>query len=125
HIFGCVVSLEKTADEQARTVLTAAMAAHAWMKIVVVVDADVNPHDPDEVMWAIHTRCRPDTGIHLVPGAPSFPRADIARVHGGKIGIDAKYPGAMAEVFKRRRFPGMETLDLATYIDDVTALPRR
>jgi len=31
------------------------------MKFVIVVDADVNVHDAEEVMWAIHTRFSPET----------------------------------------------------------------
>ena len=116
QILGCVVAIEKTSDEQARAVMLAAMAAHAWMKIVVVVDADVDPHDAEDVLWAIHTRCRPDSGVHVVPGVPSFPRADTKPVHSGKLAIDATVPMAMREVLKRRRFPGLESIDLAAYI---------
>jgi len=116
QILGCVVAIEKSSDEQARAVMLAAMAAHPWMKIVVVVDADVDPHDPEEVMWALHTRCRPDSGVHVVPGVPSFPRADIKPVHSGKLALDATVPMAMREVLQRRRFPGLESIDLADYV---------
>lgn len=115
QILGCVVAIDKTSDAQAKEVLNAAMAAHAWMKIVVVVDADVDVHDPEEVLWAIHTRATPDTGIVQLRNVGSFQRADVAAVHKGKLGIDATVPMAMREVFARRHFPGMAELKLEDY----------
>ena len=91
HIFGCVISLAKADDAQPRAVLQAALAAHSWMKIVVVVDADVDPHDPQDVLWAVHTRHRPDTGIVRIENAAGFPRADVRAVS-RQIGLDATAP---------------------------------
>ncbi len=115
HIFGCVISLEKHSDAEVQAVLKAALEAHPWMKLVVVVDADVNPHDDEEVLWALHTRFRPDTGLLYLPGVPSFQRADVRAVHRGKMGFDATAPMEMQAVFKRRRFPGSENIRLSDY----------
>ncbi len=117
HIFGCVISLDKADDAQPRAVLKAALAAHSWMKIVVAVDADVDPHDPQEVLWAVHTRHRPDTGIVRIENAAGFPRADVRAVHRGKIGLDATAPLDMKDTFRRRRFPGIETVNPIDYFD--------
>lgn len=117
HIFGCVVSIEKSSDDQARAVLLAAMAAHPWMKIVVVVDADVDPHDATEVLWAIHTRNTPETGVYVIPRLGSFQRADVRAAHRGKVGIDATAPIAMRDVFGRRQFPGIDELNLDDFLD--------
>ncbi len=116
QILGCVVSMEKKRDDQARAVMLAALAAHPWMKFVVVVDADVDPHNAGEVMWAIHTRATPDTRILQLPGLPSFPREDVAGLHRGKLAIDATYPVAKRHQFERRRFPGIESIDLKDYL---------
>lgn len=117
HIFGCVVALEKTSDEQARAVMLAALAAHPWMKVVIVVDADVDPHDPEEVLWAVHTRHTPETGAHVIPRLGSFQRSDVRDAHRGKIGIDATAPMNMRGVFRRRQFPGMEAINLDEVLD--------
>jgi UbiD family decarboxylase len=93
------------------------MSAHPWMKVVVVIDADVNPHDPFDVIWAIHTRHTPETGIMMIPRLSSFQRADVRDAHRGKIGIDATAPMAMREVFKRRIFPKIESIQLDDYLD--------
>lgn len=114
HIFGCVVSIRKRTDEQARAVMMAGLAAHAWMKFVIVVDDDINPHDPEEVWWAVQTRSRPDTGLYHIPNLGSFPRADVRPVHKGKVGIDATVPLDLKHVFERRRF---SDIDLEDYLD--------
>ncbi|MFQ5684208.1 MAG: UbiD family decarboxylase [Candidatus Binatia bacterium] len=40
---------------------------------IVVVDADVDPTDMNEVLHAITTKCHPVNGIHAVPHIPGFP----------------------------------------------------
>ena len=40
---------------------------------IVVVDADVDPTNMDEVLHAIATKCHPVNGIHPVPHIPGFP----------------------------------------------------
>lgn len=119
HIFGCVVSIEKTSDDQARAVMLAALASHPWMKVVVVVDADVDPHDPQEVLWAVHTRNTPETGIYTIPRLGSFQRADVRDAHSGKVGIDATAPMSMRNVFRRRAFPGLDEIDLDVVLDPI------
>lgn len=114
HIFGCVVSIRKRTDDQASAVMLAALAAHNWMKLVVVVDEDIDPHDAHEVLWAIQTRSRPDTGLCHIPRLGSFPRSDVRAVHRGKIGIDATVPMDLKGVFKRREFPDIALED---YLD--------
>ncbi|HZT07300.1 MAG TPA: UbiD family decarboxylase [Chloroflexota bacterium] len=40
-------------------------------RFVIVVDEDVNVHDPQEVFWAIGTRCDPATTISILTGCQS------------------------------------------------------
>jgi 4-hydroxy-3-polyprenylbenzoate decarboxylase len=40
-------------------------------RFIVVVDEDINPRDPEDVLWAIGTRCDPQTAITTVGGCPS------------------------------------------------------
>jgi 4-hydroxy-3-polyprenylbenzoate decarboxylase len=37
-------------------------------RFVVVVDEDINPRDPEEVLWAIGTRCDPETTLTILKG---------------------------------------------------------
>jgi 4-hydroxy-3-polyprenylbenzoate decarboxylase len=40
-------------------------------RFVVVVDEDINPRDPEEVLWAIGTRCDPETAVTILKGCQS------------------------------------------------------
>jgi 4-hydroxy-3-polyprenylbenzoate decarboxylase len=40
-------------------------------RFVVVVDEDINPRDPEDVLWAIGTRCDPETTITILRDCPS------------------------------------------------------
>jgi 4-hydroxy-3-polyprenylbenzoate decarboxylase len=37
-------------------------------RFVVVVDEDINPRDPEEVLWAIGTRCDPESSMTILKG---------------------------------------------------------
>lgn len=117
YVFGCVIAIEKDNEDQPKTALLAAMAAYSWTKVVVVVDADVNPFDASDVLWAIQTRCTPETGIYVVPRIPSYTREDVRDIHRGKVGIDATVPMDKRALFARRRFPGEASVRLEEYID--------
>jgi len=40
-------------------------------RFVVVVDEDINPRDPEDVLWAIGTRCDPETTLTVLKGCTS------------------------------------------------------
>jgi UbiD family decarboxylase len=40
-------------------------------RFVVVVDEDINPRDPEDVLWAIGTRCDPATTLSILPPCQS------------------------------------------------------
>lgn len=117
YVFGCVIAIEKDNEDQPKNALLAAMAAYSWSKVVVVVDADVNPFDAADVLWAIQTRATPETGIYNIPRIPSYTREDVRDIHRGKVGIDATVPMDKRDLFARRRFPGEEGLRLEDYLD--------
>lgn len=117
YVFGCVIAIDKQNEDQPKNALLAAMAAYSWTKVVVVVDSDVDPFDAADVLWAIQTRCTPDTGIYVVPRIPSYTREDVRDIHRGKVGIDATVPLAKKDLFERRRFPGEERIRLEDYVN--------
>ena len=116
YVFGCVISIDKQNDDQARNAMLAALGGYSWTKVVVVVDKDVDPFNAADVLWAIQTRCTPETGIYVVPRIPSYTREDVREVHRGKVGIDATAPISMKDLFERRRFPGEADIRLEDYI---------
>jgi 2,5-furandicarboxylate decarboxylase 1 len=118
------VQIAKRQDGEAKNVMLGAFAGHYDVKQVIVVDEDVNIHDPTEVEWAVATRFQADRDLVVVAGAqgsPLDPSTTLTgRVDGqsAKMGLDAtrplKYEG---HTFTRVRVPGEEKVDLATAID--------
>lgn len=72
HIGGgndfCVVRLQKDAQGDAWQLLSAAAALDPVCKYVVVVDHDLNPRDPDQMLWALCYRVRPETDMVVQRG---------------------------------------------------------
>jgi len=64
----CVVSIKKTHPGQAWQVLNGTVTASMVRKIVVVVDDDIDPRNPDSVNWAITWRMQPDRDVRIIKG---------------------------------------------------------
>lgn len=112
------IKLAKTQDGEGKNVLLGAFAAHYDIKHAVVVDTDVDIHNPTEVEWAIATRFQADRDLLLVPnsqGSKLDPSTD--RGVGTKMGLDATIPvGAPEMKFKRIAVPGEDAVDLEAVI---------
>ena len=63
------VSVRDPAPGQARNIAMAAFGDNLSLKLVVVVDDDVDVHDEQEVMWAVCTRFQADTDLDVVRNA--------------------------------------------------------
>jgi UbiD family decarboxylase len=114
QIMGCVVSIFRGADTDVKAAMQAALDAHRWMKCVVFVNEDVDPHDAEDVIWALHTRFTPDTGILHRPGIQGFSR--VKGTHVGKVALDATYPAHLEPEFRRRVFPDLDKIRLEDYV---------
>lgn len=110
HLF---VQLRKRSEGQPKNVICAAFGAHYDVKHVVVVDEDVDVHDPQQVEWAVATRFQADRDIVLVGGAQGSildPSTDEGV--GAKMGLDATRPLHYEEHrFTRVRIPGEDEVD--------------
>lgn len=101
-VFGCFIRLKKRNEQQPKNVLLSALASYAWTQFVVVVDEDVNVRNPNDVFWAIQTRCCPQHGVILIPGVSSYTREDVKDENIGKLGIDATAPLNKSHIYRRR-----------------------
>jgi UbiD family decarboxylase len=110
-ILGGAISIRKaSADEPARLIADA-FGRYRWLKVLVVVDEDVDVHDPADVCWALATRGRIGPAItHLADGS-GFPR-DPHGMHRGKLGIDATIPIGTWPEHERKRPPRHGSLRL-------------
>jgi len=88
--FHAVVQIEKQEEEDGLKAIQAAMAAHGSLKHVLVVDTDIDIHDPRELEYAIATRVRGDQDIYMYPnvrGSTLDPRSVDGMTT--KVGVDA------------------------------------
>ncbi len=114
-VFGSFIRLKKRTEEQPKNVLLSALAAYAWTQFVVVVDDDVDIHNPDDVLWAIQTRCCPERDVMIIPGVSSYTREDVKDENVGKFGIDATAPLHKKHIYKRRSNPLDQGIKLEDY----------
>src|SRR6185369_16022559 len=112
--FHLYVKLKKNHEGQGKNVILGAFAGSFDLKHVIVVDEDVDIHNPTEVEWAVATRFQADRDLVIVPEAQGSKLDPSARDGvGAKMGLDATKPLAAAEMtFKRIRVPGEETVDV-------------
>lgn len=88
--FHAVVQIEKETEEDARRAIDATMQAHGSLKHVLIVDTDIDIHDPLDLEYAIATRMRGDEDIVLYPnvrGSTLDPRSQEGMTT--KVGVDA------------------------------------
>jgi 4-hydroxy-3-polyprenylbenzoate decarboxylase len=86
------VAIRKGYPDQARKVMHAIWGAGqlAACKFVIVVDADVDVHDLDAVLFAVGAHCDPARDLESAFGPSDIlDHAAIRRGSGGKLGIDA------------------------------------
>lgn len=124
------VKFDKRREGEPKNVMMCAFAGHYDVKQVIVVDTDVDVHDPQQVEWAVATRFQADRDLMVVAGAqgsvldPSTtvgrdgPNGEPAPAYcqgiSAKMGLDATKPVAYhGHVFTKVRVPGEESVDLA------------
>ncbi len=90
-----VVQIDKDAADAGKQAIAAAFRGHGSLKHVWVVDADINPFDPNDVEWAVATRFQADRALIVLENQPSSsldPSAHHApgqKSRTAKMGIDA------------------------------------
>ncbi|MBN9459595.1 MAG: UbiD family decarboxylase [Burkholderiales bacterium] len=102
--YHAVVQIAQKRAGWAKQALMAAFAAFPPLKMVTVVDDDVDIRDPGDVEWAMATRLDPRHGIMVIENVfghglnPSFP--DYL---GSKVGFDATRPFPHTPAYDRAR----------------------
>ena len=90
-----VVQIAKTSPDDGRAAIEAAFRGHSSLKHVVVVDEDVDPHNMEEVEWAIATRFQAHRDLHVFQDQPSSSLDPSAqhipgqKARTSKMGLDA------------------------------------
>lgn len=114
-VFGCFIRMKKSDERQPKNILLSALASYAWTQFVVVVDEDVDIRKPDDIFWAIQTRCCPEKDVMVIPGVSSYTREDVKDENVGKFGIDATAPLDKKHIYKRRTNRMEDKINIADY----------
>lgn len=97
--FHCYIALDKRSDGEVRNAVMAAMATDLYLKLVIVVDGDVDVYNDRDVMWAVANRVQADTDTFIIPrcqGSETDPSS-------GEGGMTAKM--VIDATKKRKDFP--------------------
>jgi len=92
--FTAYVSIEQGRPGEAKHVIPIVLGVDHYLKLVIVVDDDIDVFDESDVMWAVATRVQADRDLVVIGGslgAMLDPSADDRGVT-AKLGIDATRP---------------------------------
>ncbi|HJL82342.1 MAG TPA: UbiD family decarboxylase [Acidimicrobiales bacterium] len=91
--FLAIIQIDRDNPGSPKNLAMAAMAAHINIRNVVVIDRDIDIHEPSDLHWAITNRVHWEDDVFTVASAQGHemdPTADTRGV-GTKVGIDATY----------------------------------
>lgn len=105
-----LVSIKKSYPGQAKKVMNALWGlGHMMMltRVLVIVDADVDVHNPRETAWFVLNNLAPERDVVMMPGpVDDLDHGSYSIAYGTKIGIDATRKSA-AEGYTREWPPDM------------------
>jgi len=92
--FTAYVSIRQNRPGEAKHVIPIVLGVDHYLKLVIVVDDDIDVLDEADVLWAVATRMQPDRDLVVISGSLGAlldPSADERGVT-AKLGIDATRP---------------------------------
>ncbi len=92
--FTAYVAIRQSRPGEAKHVIPIVLGVDHYLKLVVVVDDDIDVFDESDVLWAVATRMQPDRDLVVISGSLGAlldPSADERGVT-AKLGIDATRP---------------------------------
>ena len=113
--FLAVIRIDRDNPGTPKNLALAALSAHINVRNVIVVDRDVDIHEPSEIQWALTNRVHWTDDVFTVPGAQGHEMDPVAdqRGVGTKVGIDATYKRERREYGERVSYPAV---DLSAYL---------
>jgi UbiD family decarboxylase len=92
--FTAYVAIRQSRPGEAKHVIPIVLGVDHYLKLVIVVDDDIDVFDESEVMWAVATRMQADRDLVVIGGSLGAMLDPSADDHGvtAKLGIDATRP---------------------------------
>ena len=114
-----VVQIKKRKDSDGKKIIKKTFATHRSLKMVTVVDDDINLNDPESVEYAMATRFQADHDLVIlkkVRGSSLDPSSDQKKLLTAKLGIDATKPlSKRPQGFEIAKIPKLEKISLKDY----------
>jgi len=115
-----VVQIKKRKDSDIKPIIKKTFATHRSLKMVTVVDDDIDPNDAQSVEYAMATRFQADRDLLIIKnvrGSSLDPSSDQKRLKTSKLGIDATIPfSKRKEGFKIAKIPKQDKIFLKDYL---------
>lgn len=92
--FNCYISIDKKVNGESKQAALIAMGECDFVKNAVIVDADIDPFNEEEVMWAVATRVQADQDVDILKNVKgnTLDPSQTDEVMTSKIIIDATKP---------------------------------
>jgi UbiD family decarboxylase len=116
--FTAYVSMKQTRPGEARHAISIVLGVDHYLKLVIVVDEDIDVFDESDVLWALATRVQADRDVITIPrslGALLDPSASDDGLT-AKMGIDATRP--FGQPFGEKLIMNPETMAWARALVD-------
>jgi 2,5-furandicarboxylate decarboxylase 1 len=113
--FLALIQIERDNPGTAKNLAMAAMAAHINIRNVIVVDRDIDIHEPSEIQWALTNRVHWNDDVVPIQGAQGHEMDPVADQRGvsTKVIIDATYKRERREYGARVSYA---PVDLTKYL---------
>jgi UbiD family decarboxylase len=115
-----VVQIKKRKDSDTKSIIKKTFATHRSLKMVTIVDDDIDPNDAVSIEYAMATRFQADRDLLIlknVRGSSLDPSSDQKRLKTAKLGIDAtKKLSKRKEGFEIAKIPKQEKIFLKDYL---------
>ena len=112
--------MKKKYDGEPKNAILSALTAHPSLKIVYVVDHDIDISDPNAIEFALATRFQAHDGLVVIHGAKGSsldPSSNQAERTTSKIGIDATAAMSIPwDRFETAKIPGVDQIILKNYL---------
>ncbi|MFQ5912445.1 MAG: UbiD family decarboxylase [Nitrospinota bacterium] len=118
------VKKERPADEGLqRNAVFPAVAALKDLDLIILVDEDIDPHDPEAVEWAVATRFNAEHDLILFPGARGHEYVPVSGGIRTKMVMDATVPPGELDRYRRVPMPEFDPSSYETVVGKNAEIP--
>lgn len=115
-----VIKMKKKYDGEPKNAILSAFASHPSLKIVYIVDHDIDITNPSAIEFALATRFQADDKLVVIEGAKGSsldPSSNQAEHTTSKMGIDATATMSIPwDRFETAKIPGVDRIVLKDYL---------